>query len=115
VTRAGQLRDSVTLQRRGLDANGDRLSDTWGDDVVRDARIVYQRRGEAVLEARLQGVQPAWITVRLDGDPLVAQVTTGWRAVSRDGHVFDIKSVAPDEDGVFVVFTAEDNGTDGGA
>jgi hypothetical protein len=115
MTLAGQLKDSVTLQRRDLDANGDRLSDNWVDDVVRDARIVYQRRGEAVLEARLQGLQPAWITVRLGDDPAVAQVTSGWRAVARDGRIFDIKSVAPHESGDFVDFTAEANGTDGGA
>lgn len=113
MTRAGQLKDSVTLQQRAADENGDRLSDTWGDDIVRNARIVYLRRGETVLEARLQGVQPAVITVYRDAN--VDQVTNGWRAVSREGRVFDIKSVAPQENGVFVDFTAEANGTDGGA
>lgn len=119
MTRPGQLIHSVTLQQRSLDANGDRLGATWIDDVVRDCAVTYLRGGEIVLEARLQGVTTAVITVRLADDPAVLQVGNGWRALVTDGRTgqvatYDIKAALPQASGDYVDFTAQDEGTAGG-
>lgn len=75
---AGQLNRRVTLQQRGLDANGDRLGD-WVDVVTRDARIVSLTGGETVKTQRLEGDQPVVIYVRRDS--LTKQADNAWRAV----------------------------------
>lgn len=78
MTAAGLFIRRVTLQRRGLDANGDRLGD-WADVVTRDARIVQLKGGEGVQRARLEGDQPVVIYVRRDS--LTQQADNAWRAL----------------------------------
>ena len=90
---AGLLRESVTLQRRTLDANGDRLG-AWADEFSAPARILARTAGEAVLAQRLAGVQPVEVTLRLDR--FSAAVDTDWRLVWL-GWNFGITAVAVDE------------------
>ena len=114
MTSAGQLRDKVRFEQRGLDANGDRLGD-WDEDngLTRSARIVFRRGSEAVLQQRLQGVQPVDITIR--SDAATRLITTDWRAVdTRSGQTFNIIAITPDEGRAYITLLAEDNGNGGG-
>jgi len=90
---AGLLRESVTLQRRALDANGDRLG-AWVDEFEAPARVLARTTGEAVLAQRIIGVQPVEVTMRLDN--FSALVDTDWRLVFL-GWNFAITAVAVDE------------------
>lgn len=113
MTHAGQLRDRATFQRKAQDAHS-RRTGAWGEDIVRDCAVRYLRAGETVLEARLQGVQTAVLTVRPEG---LDDVDNGWRATVRDARtlvetVFDIKGRIPNGD--YVDFTAQSEGNGGG-
>ena len=90
---AGLLRESVTLQRHAVDANGDRLG-PWQDIFAAPARVVAKTSGEAVLAQRIAGTQPVEITLRLDR--FSALVDTDWRLVWLDWP-FEITAVAVDE------------------
>jgi hypothetical protein len=99
---AGLLRESVTLQRRALDANGDRLG-PWVDEFAAPARVLARTSGEAVLEQRIAGVQPVEITLRLDR--FSAAVDTDWRLVWL-GWNFGITAITVDELGAVVSILA---------
>lgn len=104
---AGALRERVTFQERGLDANGDRLGD-WSAGFTVSARVVHRTRGEVALQQRIQGHQPAEITVRLSSR--TRPITNAWRALI-DGQVYEIQAVAPDERRVFLNILAEAKST----
>ena len=103
---AGLLKDRITFQRRALDVNGDRLG-AWEDDFTVAAQITWLRGSQPVMEQRLQGVQPAVLTVR--SETRTRALVTPWRAVNarRIGQVFEIKSVAPARDAGFLDLLAE--------
>jgi hypothetical protein len=90
---AGLLRESVTLQRRALDANGDRLG-PWQDEFAAPARVLNRTQGEAVLDQRIAGIQPVEVTLRLDR--FSALIETDWRLVWL-GWNFGITALAVDE------------------
>lgn len=107
---AGALRDSVTLQRRAKDPNGDRLG-AWEDVFATAARVLARTSGEAVLAQRIAGVQPVEVTMRLNA--WSALVDTDWRLMWL-GWPFEITAVAVDEltsvAVVLAVRTRDDNG-----
>lgn len=90
---AGLLRETVTLQSRSLDGNGDALGQ-WVDEFAAPARVLPRTSGETVLEQRLAGVQPVEVTLRLDR--FSANVDTDWRFVWL-GWNFEITAVTADE------------------
>jgi head-tail adaptor len=90
---AGLLRESVTLQLRGLDVNGDRLG-PWQDQFAAPARVLSRTSGEVVLAQRIAGTQPVEVTLRLDR--FSALIDTEWRLVWLDWP-FQITAVAVDE------------------
>jgi hypothetical protein len=90
---AGLLRESITLQRRGLDVNADRLG-PWEDEFATPARVLSRTSGEAVLAQRVAGVQPVEVTLRLDR--FSARIDTDWRLLWL-GWPFGITAVAVDE------------------
>jgi len=99
---AGTLRESVTFQRRALDANGDALG-PWTDQFATPARVQARTggarvparpTGEEVVDDRITGVQPVEITMRLN--LLTAQIDTDWRAVWLNWP-FGVTAVAVDE------------------
>lgn len=105
---AGKRRHRLRFQQRGLDANGDRLGD-WEAGFQRWARMLSRTRGEGVLQQRLQGVQPAELTVLADSD--TRQITTAWRMVW-NGAPYNIRAVAPDEAGAEIHILAEADQSD---
>jgi head-tail adaptor len=90
---AGLLRESVTLQQRTLDTNGDPLG-PWADIFAAPARVLSKTSGETVLAQRVTGVQPIEITLRLDR--FSALIDTDWRLIWL-GWPFEITAIAPDE------------------
>lgn len=78
MTGAGQRNVRVVFQQRALDENGDRLGD-WADSISRWARVKPLKGGEAVIQARMQGLQPVEITVLADG--ATRSITSAWRAM----------------------------------
>lgn len=107
---AGKRRERLTFQQRGLDANGDRLG-PWdvAGGVIRWGRVVSRTRGEGVLQQRLQGVQPAELTVLADSETRL--ITTAWRMVW-NATPYNIRAVAPDETRAEIYILAEADQSD---
>ena len=106
------LRDSFTFQRRaaarvvaGLDTPGD-----WGiaapDAVTLAAEVLYLKGSDAVQASRLQGKQPAVITVCVCAAARL--IDNSWRAVdARDAtRMFEITSSALSDDRAFIQLLA---------
>lgn len=112
---AGELEERITLQRRALDANGDREGD-WADEITRWAQVIWLKGSETVINARLQGLQPAVLVV-VD-EEATRLVDNSWRAVGVTpriaGMIFDIKAAAPAKDPGYRDLTVEQNGALGG-
>lgn len=105
---AGKRRERLAFQQRGLDANGDRLGD-WEPGFSRWGRVLSRTLGEGVLQQRLQGRQPAELTVLADSG--TRQITTAWRMVW-NGTPYNIRAVAPDETRAEIYILAEADQSD---
>jgi head-tail adaptor len=110
MTAAGQRRERVTFQQRGLDANGDRLG-AWdaAGGFTRWARVKPLRGGEAVLQARLQGLAPVEIIVLADSETI--DITSAWRAVW-GGVSYALSAPQPSENRREITFAAQAGGSD---
>jgi SPP1 family predicted phage head-tail adaptor len=105
----GQLRERVTFQKRGPDADGQPLG-AWIEPGLSVRACVIALKGrEPVLQARLQGVQPVEITVRASDQ--AREVTDAWRVTWR-GQIYNINSIAPDPQRTWIVVLAEADTTD---
>lgn len=91
-TGAGQLRSRLHFQKRAVGDDG------FGNEVVGDfetvftdaAEIIPRMGAEAVMGARLQGLQP--VTIRVRSHTQTRSVDATWRAVGREGEVYSIVS-----------------------
>jgi head-tail adaptor len=91
---AGALNSRVTFQRRveQEDEFGNVESD-WVDQFDEPCRLTPRMGSEAVVAARLAGVQPYSMTVR--GSERTRSVTPAWRAVNaRTGVEYQIRTCA---------------------
>ena len=98
MTVAGQLSERFAFEEPTLtDDSYGGTTEGFTERVVASARRVFKRGGEGVLAARLEGKQPAIITVR---SSLGARaITPAWRARDvRTGALYNIRSVEPTED-----------------
>lgn len=92
---AGVLRERITFERRGEDANGDALGPFSFLYRCR-ARIAYLRGGEEVMGQRLEGHQPIVLTVRYCA--AIAGLSTADRFLDEGtSRYFDIKGIEPDD------------------
>lgn len=90
--RAGELRDRVTVQRRAVDANGDRLGD-WEVKFSRATKILNLRGGEGTLQQRIQGNQPVLLVVRADPD--TRPIDNSFRAINhRTMQIYDLSAAS---------------------
>ena len=90
---ATELRERVRFERRveADDGYGNTRGDWIGQFTVA-ARIMPLRGGEAVIAARLEGTQPAIVTVYADAR--TRTVTPDWRIVdARAGTVYAVRTV----------------------
>lgn len=77
-----------------------------GAALVRWGAIRYLRGGERVIGARLEGVQPAVITVRRDS--ATRRITPEWRLRRlEDGAEAAIRAIVPTEDRAALEITCE--------
>jgi len=89
----------VRFEKRGEDENGDELAGEFEPVFTCRAEVDYLRGTEAAVAERLEGRQPANITVR--DAPETREITGSWRAIVVDGvHVragdeFNITAAAP--------------------
>ena len=81
---AGALKDKLSFQKRGLDANGDPLGE-WEEAFKHSAYLFWRTGTEPVVAQRLEGQAPVEITVREDS--FTRQITSGWRAVGVHGFI----------------------------
>ena len=89
---AGKLRSLLQFQQRTVGDDGFGNT-TVGDfaTVFEDAAEIIPRMGtEAVMGARLQGLQP--VTIRVRSHAATRGLDSTWRALGRDGQVYSITS-----------------------
>lgn len=115
---AGQLRERVTFQRRGQvpDGHGNEQTGDWTDQFSVSARLTPRLGGEEVIAARMTGVQPYILTVRMS--KAIRTVDSSWRAydarkgMGDDGDPvrgFEILSLANvDEKGAYMDFLVKE-------
>lgn len=109
---AGDLRDRITFEARGEDANGDPLG-PWAPQFTVWAQLVWLRGSEAALQQRLEGKQPVAIVVRSSSS--TRAINTAWRAVNaRDPEQkFNLTSVSPAKEAGFLDILAVMGGATG--
>lgn len=109
---AGDLRDRITFEARGEDANGDPLG-PWAPRFTVWAQMVWLRGSEAALQQRLEGKQPVAIVVRASSQ--TRGITTAWRAVNARNadQKFNITSVSPAKEPGFIDVLAVMGGATG--
>ena len=93
--RPGRLKERVAFQRRsaGTDEFGNTDVGDWETQFERPAQFLMRPGSETYQAARLQGVQPLRVVVRLD--PETGSVTPEWRLVDlRQNRVLEITAAA---------------------
>lgn len=106
----------LRFEKRGPDDNGDPIGPFEPVFECRGA-VDYLRGTEAAVAARLEGRQPANITVRDAAE--TREVTTGWRVAVvdgfqvRKGDVFNISGAAPARDRGFITVLGVAGGATG--
>ena len=117
--RAGNLRESVTFQRRsaGDDGMGNATTGVWtdiADCVAVAAQLQPMKQTEVVLSEGVQGRILFQLHVR--ATDALAGVKTGDRAVNaRTGQTYNVKGppMNPDQRGRALQFLVEQGGADG--
>jgi SPP1 family predicted phage head-tail adaptor len=111
---AGMLRERLAFERRATGDDGYGNEGPFGDwerqfECHAGARPL--RGSETVIAARLQGVQPYILTVRMSSN--TRQVDASWRAVDLNDpkRIFNIKTAAdPDGKNRWIEMLAETGG-----
>lgn len=90
---AGKLQHQLVFSSRELTSDGfGNEEGGWDVRFTRWAEIIPLKGGEQVMAARLGGVQPVLIRVRLDSD--TDDIAPDWRAVDEKGVLYALHSVA---------------------
>lgn len=107
LTTVGQMRQEVILDaREDVDDGRGNVITTWVEKVRAPARIRVLKGHETVMAGRLQGIQTAVITMRMQ--PAMEDAEPSWRCRdARKGTVYNIRAITPDERGAFVDLLAE--------
>lgn len=112
--KAPNLNHRYSFQKRvtqGNDGRGNDLTD-WVPQFEAWASRVWLRGGEAVLAARLSGVQTAVITVR--SAPETKQIDSFWRCVDLEtNQTYNIKQPEPHESRHYIDLPVQSGGADG--
>ena len=107
----------LRFERRGTDENGDELAGEFEPVFTCRAEVDYLRGTEAAVAERLEGRQPANITVRDAAE--TREVTGAWRAIVVEGvHVrvgdqFNITAAAPARTRGFIAMVGVAGGATG--
>jgi SPP1 family predicted phage head-tail adaptor len=106
---AGRLRERVWFETRSVTDDGHgNVEGPWVRRFNVAAEIKPRLGSEAVLAARLSGVQPFTITVR--GSSETREVTTDWRMVNyRTDVAYNIRAISnPGQKGKMLDFLVEE-------
>lgn len=112
---AGELRERFSFQKRleEDDGHGNKVGDFVEQFVCR-AKLTPRLGGEAFIASRMQGSEPATLTIHSSKASRCIDPT--WRAVNvRNDKVYDIQSVAnPDQKNQWLDVLAVGKGDNGG-
>lgn len=111
---AGRMRELLHFQRQGPTPEGESdygspQAGPWETIFTAPAELVPLRGGEPVQAARLTGVQPYTVRIRVSSDS--RQVTPAWRAVDarNPARVLNIRTVTnPDQKGAWLDLLVDD-------
>lgn len=82
------------------------VATSFAERLRAHAHFRYLRGGETVQARRLEGVQPVVVTIRQSA--LARTITTDWRMRDvRRGHTYNIRSIVPTDDRVYLELTCE--------
>lgn len=105
--KAGQLKERFAFDKRNDVTDGyGNMQAEWIEHHRCSARRQMLRGGENVIAARMQGTQPAVITIR--SCVKAKEITTDWRARDvRTGETFNVRTVSPSEDRSYIDILCE--------
>lgn len=113
---AGDLRNRIRFEMRGLDDNGDALG-AWEEHSTVWARVIWLRGAETAIAGRLEGKQPVAIVIRTSRQ--AREITTAFRAVAVSGRdvvpctKLNITAVSPAKEPGFIDVLATVGGATG--
>lgn len=94
---AGGRFQEFQFQKRlnSSDGYGNTLSSAWTTQFSERVEVLYLRGGEQVMASRLEGRQPAVMTVPTSAN--ARSVTTDWRLVNKDDptDIWNVRSISP--------------------
>ena len=99
MIRSGDRREIVRFLSRALDADGQPLG-AYSERLKAAAGVRVLRGTEAVMQARLGGVQPIEVTVLASAS--ARTITTAWRILWK-GSEYAITAAAPEVDGEIII------------
>jgi head-tail adaptor len=105
--RAGNLRLRLEFQERASvsDGHGNEQGD-WQARYECAAERIMLRGGEQVMASRLEGRQPAVMTIRANSQ--ARRITTDWRARDiRSEEIWAIRSISPSQKRDFIELLVE--------
>ena len=109
MTPAGEMRRRLRFEMRTGpvdDGYGNTVAGAWTPQFTVSAAVKYMLGSESVLAARLEGRQPAVVTVRMSTN--TKRITHEWRAVDvRSGAVFALKEPPRDPGDGFLEMLTE--------
>lgn len=105
--RAGELRERFEFQERPSQSDGyGNEQGPWQARYECAARRQMLRGGETVMASRLEGRQPAVLTIRANS--MARRITTDWRARDiRTEEIWNIRSISPSEKRDFIELLVE--------
>lgn len=104
---AGLMKERFAFDKRNdlVDGYGNTQSE-WVEQYLCWTRRQFLRGGEDVIAARLEGRQPALLTIRRSN--MARQITPDWRARdTRTGEIYNIREAKPTEDRAYVEILCE--------
>ena len=104
---AGKMHDRVSLEKPvGLPDGSGGTQNTWAEQFICAAQIIYLRGSEAVVAARLSGRQPAVFRIRNCED--ARQIKPEWRLRdTRTGAIYNVRTVIVSDDRSMIEMTCE--------
>lgn len=110
MTGAGDLRECIEFQQRGMEDDGFgnvTPSGPYATVFTAAARRVILKGGETVMASRLTGVQTVVFTIRYQQAAIDAVDNTWQLRDARKGTLYNVKSVEPDPAYAWVTILAE--------
>lgn len=114
MTQPGNLRYLVAFESPVSQSNpGGKIRATvWHKEFEIWASVTYMAGTEPVIAQRLIGIQPVKLSVRRSQS--TERIQSSWRGITRDGKVFNLKSVTPDNKRQYIDIICQEGAGGGG-